>query len=93
MSESPVTPEASEIRVEHDGPITTITIDRDHKRNSLNAGVCSDIADAVAAQTGVELDRRQLVLDEPIKTLGTHLVPAKLHTDVEFPVTIEVVAG
>lgn len=53
----------------------------------------ADIADAVAAQTGVELDRRQLVLDEPIKTLGTHLVPAKLHTDVEFPVTIEVVAG
>lgn len=40
---------ATEIRVEHDGPITTITIDRDHKRNSLNARVCSDIADAVEA--------------------------------------------
>lgn len=39
----------SEIRVEHDGPITTITIDRDHKRNSLTAEVCSDIADAVEA--------------------------------------------
>ena len=53
----------------------------------------ADIAAAVQAQTGVEIDRKQLSLDEPIKTLGTHLVPAKLHSDVEFPVTVEVVAG
>jgi large subunit ribosomal protein L9 len=52
-----------------------------------------EIADAVAAQTGVELDRRQIHLDEPIKTLGTHLVPAKLHAEVEFPITVEVVAS
>ena len=51
------------------------------------------IADAVAAQTGIELDRRKLHLDEPIKTLGTHLVPAKLHAEVEFPITVEVVAS
>ena len=53
----------------------------------------SDVADAVAAQTGLEIDRRKLHLDEPIKSLGTHLVPAKLHADVEFPITVEVVAG
>lgn len=52
----------------------------------------SDIATAVESQTGVELDRRKLQLDEPLKTLGTHIVPVKLHSDVEFPVTIEVVA-
>ena len=52
-----------------------------------------EIVDAVAAQTGVELDRRQVHLDEPIKTLGTHLVPAKLHAEVEFPITVEVVAS
>ncbi len=51
----------------------------------------ADIADAVRAQTGVEIDRKQLHLDEPIKTLGTHLVPLKLHENVEFPVTVEVV--
>ncbi len=53
----------------------------------------TEIADAVSAQTGVEIDRRQLHLDEPIKTLGTHLVPAKLHAEVEFPITVEVVAS
>jgi large subunit ribosomal protein L9 len=50
----------------------------------------ADIAGAVQAQTGVDLDRRKLHLDEPIKTLGTHQVVVKLHNDVEFPVTLEV---
>ena len=53
----------------------------------------AEIADAIAAQTGVEIDRRQLHLDEPIRSVGTHIVPVKLHADVEFPVTVEVVAG
>jgi large subunit ribosomal protein L9 len=50
----------------------------------------ADVVDAVQAQTGVELDRRMLHLDEPIKSTGTHSVQAKLHTDVEFVITVEV---
>lgn len=53
----------------------------------------ADIAGAVQAQTGVELDRRKLHLDEPIKTVGVHEVPVKLHTDVQFVVTVDVSAG
>ena len=49
----------------------------------------ADVVEAVAAQTGVELDRRKLQLDEPIKSLGTHEVPVKLHSDVEVRVTVE----
>jgi large subunit ribosomal protein L9 len=52
----------------------------------------ADIAAAIDAQTDVQIDRRKLALAEPIKSLGTHIVPAKLHADVEFPVTVEVVA-
>ncbi|HZM39999.1 MAG TPA: 50S ribosomal protein L9 [Acidimicrobiales bacterium] len=52
----------------------------------------SDIAAAVEEQAKVVLDRRKIVLHEPIKTLGTHTVPVKLHADVEFPVTLDVVA-
>jgi len=51
----------------------------------------SDVAEAVADQAKVNLDRRRLHLDEPIKTLGTHEVPVKLHSEVEFRVTVEVV--
>jgi large subunit ribosomal protein L9 len=50
----------------------------------------ADVAAAVEAQTGVALDRRQLEL-EPIKSTGPHTVTAKLHADVSFPITIEVV--
>ena len=47
----------------------------------------------VAAQSGVQLDRRRLVMEEPIRSLGTHEVPVRLHPDVEFRVTVEVVPG
>ncbi len=50
----------------------------------------ADVVEAVEAQTGVVLDRRK-VAGDPIKTLGTHTLTAKLHADVEFPVTVEVV--
>jgi large subunit ribosomal protein L9 len=53
----------------------------------------TEIADAVAAQTGIELDRKDLQLEEHIKELGTHHVTARLHSDVQFPITVEVVAG
>lgn len=53
----------------------------------------NDVADGVRAQTGVEIDRRRIHLDEPIKSVGTHEVPVKLHADVEFRLTVEVTAG
>jgi large subunit ribosomal protein L9 len=53
----------------------------------------ADVVEAVKEQTGIELDRRRLHLDEPIKTLGMHEVPVRLHADVQFRVTVEAVAG
>jgi large subunit ribosomal protein L9 len=53
----------------------------------------ADVADAVATQAKVNIERRRLHLDEPIKSAGTHEVPVKLHSDVEFRVTVEVVPG
>jgi large subunit ribosomal protein L9 len=52
-----------------------------------------NIAEAIEAQLGVEVDRRRLVLDEPLKELGPHDVPIRLHTDVTAVVQVEVVAG
>lgn len=53
----------------------------------------ADVATAVEEQTGIELDRRKLHLDEPIKSVGTHHVSTRLHTDVEFVITVEVVGA
>ena len=52
----------------------------------------ADIADAVKAQVGVELDRRSIVLAESIKELGAVEVPVRLHPDVQVAVAVEVVA-
>jgi large subunit ribosomal protein L9 len=51
----------------------------------------ADIVTAVQEQTDIELDRRQLEVDG-IKTLGQHTVTASLHSDVSFPITVDVVA-
>jgi large subunit ribosomal protein L9 len=50
----------------------------------------TDVADAVADQAGITIDRRAVQLHDPIKAVGSYQVPVKLHTDVQFPVTLEV---
>ena len=53
----------------------------------------SDIVEAVQAESGIELDRRKLHLEDPIRSVGTHEVPVRLHADVQFTLTIEVSAA
>jgi large subunit ribosomal protein L9 len=48
-----------------------------------------DIADAVT-EAGFTVDRQQIVLDRPIKTLGLHPVRAMLHPEVAVTVTANV---
>lgn len=53
---------------------------------SVNA---RDIAGAFA-ETGLDLDRQQIRLDEPLKTLGLHRVPVALHPEVEVTVSVNI---
>jgi large subunit ribosomal protein L9 len=53
----------------------------------------ADIVEAIEAQTSIVIDRRQLEIEEQIKTLGQHVVRAILHAEVSFPITLEVVAS
>jgi large subunit ribosomal protein L9 len=49
-----------------------------------------DIAEALEKQ-GYTIERRKIVLDEPIKTLGEFKVPIRLHREVTAEVTVHVV--
>ena len=49
----------------------------------------SDIADFLKSK-GFEIDRRKLILPEPIKTLGEHSVPLRLHRDVTVTLKVRV---
>ena len=50
------------------------------------------IAEALAAK-GVEVDRRKIVLEEPIKEVGEHSVPLRLRKDVVAQIKLKVVAA
>ncbi len=52
----------------------------------------ADIAAAVEEQTGIALDRKVIQIDEPIREVGQHTVTAQLHSDVSFPIRIDVIA-
>ena len=54
---------------------------------SVTAG---DIADFLKSK-GFEIDRRKLILPEPIKSIGEHEVPLKLHREVTVPLKVKVV--
>lgn len=49
-----------------------------------------EIAEAAKAQLGIELDKKKMVLPSPIKTLGTTLVPIKLHPKVTSELKVNV---
>jgi large subunit ribosomal protein L9 len=50
----------------------------------------ADIAEYLKGK-GFEVDRRKLVLADPIKNLGEHDVPLKLHREVTVPLKVKVV--
>ncbi len=50
-----------------------------------------DIADALSAQ-GHVIDKRKIDLEHPIKTVGLHIVPVRLHSEVQAELRVTVVA-
>jgi large subunit ribosomal protein L9 len=52
----------------------------------------ADIADAVQSQLAVQVDRRKIVLDEPLKELGPAELAVRLHPDVVAMLVVEVTA-
>ena len=49
-----------------------------------------EIAKAVSEQLKIDIDKKKLVLPEPLKTFGTHEVPVKLHKDVTGTLRVKV---
>ena len=50
----------------------------------------ADLADALAARD-VAVDKRKILLGEPLKTVGDHVIPVKLHRDVTAELKVKVV--
>ena len=52
-----------------------------------------EIADALKNQTGIALDKRKIVLADPIKTVGTYTVTCKLGYEIAAPLTVKIQEG
>lgn len=72
------------------GNLTVVVIRQAAETGLLYGSVSGrDVADAVTA-AGFTIERRQVVLDHPIKTLGLHGVKITLHPEVSIQVTVNV---
>ena len=55
------------------------------------AVTAKDISEALKAQTGIDVDKRKIVLDSPIKAFGTYKLDVKLYPEVTAKLTVSVV--
>lgn len=59
--------------------------------NKMYGSVTSKDIEEAYDQAGVKIDRKKIELPDPIKTLGLHEVPVKLHPEVSALLRVEVV--
>ena len=50
-----------------------------------------EIADALKANAGIALDKRKIVISDPIKNVGTYTVQCKLGYEITAPLTVKIV--
>lgn len=51
----------------------------------------ADVVEGIRKFTGVEVDRKAVMLASPIRDIGLHEVQIHLHSQVEFPITLDVI--
>jgi len=51
----------------------------------------ADVVEGIKRFTGIELDKSQVEMQESIKAIGLHEIQIKAHSDVEFPLTLDII--
>ena len=69
----------------------TVSIKAGEGGRTFGSVSTKEIGKAVSDQLKLDIDKKKMVLEEPIKSLGTHEVPVKLHKDVTAILRVKVV--
>lgn len=85
--------EARELAKKLEGVGVTLTVKSGEAGRLFGSINTKDISDALEKSRGIQLDKRKIELKGPIKTLGTHPVPVKLHPDVAATLNVTVIAA
>ena len=81
---------AAQVKAALEGSTFQVKVRAGEGGRLFGAVTTSDIASAIAA-AGAEVDKRTIVVANPIKSLGAHTVTVKVHDDVEAEVSLNVV--
>jgi large subunit ribosomal protein L9 len=81
--------EAEKVASKVDGLAVSIIRQAGESGQLYGSVTARDIAEAVD-QSGVNVERQQIVLDRPIKTLGLHKLRVRLHPEVSVGITVNV---
>ena len=86
---------AQEIKAKLEGTTVDLPVRAGAGGRLFGAVTVSDIAGAINSAAGEKaaIDKRKIILGNPIKSLGTHQVTVKVHDDVDATVNLNVVAG
>lgn len=50
-----------------------------------------DVSEAIKRFIGIEVDRKKIEIEEPIRSIGLHEVKITLHPEVSFPLSLDVI--
>ena len=84
---------AAEIKAKLEGSPIDLKVKAGQGGRLFGAVTPADIAAALGEATGESIDKRTIVLGNPIKALGNHAVSVKLHDEVSAAVALNVIPG
>lgn len=84
---------AGEIKAKLEASTVQVKVRAGEGGRLFGAVTTAEIADALTAASGEAVDRRTIVVTNPIKTLGAHQVSVKLHDEVAASVALNVVSA
>lgn len=83
--------DAKELAAKLEKSSVTLAIKAGDNGKAFGSVSGKEIGKAIQEQLGLDVDKKKLVLPEPLKTFGTHEVPIRLHRDVTAKLAVKVV--
>ncbi|MFL6003040.1 MAG: 50S ribosomal protein L9 [Nocardioides sp.] len=83
---------AKQIKAQLESTTVTLPVRAGSGGRLFGAVTVGDIAGAIGS-AGAQVDKRKIIVGNPIKSLGTHQVTVKVHDEVDATVSLNVVAA
>lgn len=86
---------AKQVKAQLENTVVDLPVRAGEGGRLFGAVTLNDIAGAIAGAVdgGAGVDKRKIIVGNPIKSLGSHQVTVRVHDEVEATVSLNVVAG